>query len=64
MVEGDLDDEDSMVRIFEIAKEEGGIWGVFVALAFPGLGANADGEERQGIVSLPARQDRQKKDEG
>lgn len=25
-----------------------GIWGVFAVLAFPGLGASADGEERQG----------------
>lgn len=52
VVEGDLDDVDSLAKIFENAKEDDGIWGVFVALAFPGLGANADGEERQGIVSL------------
>ncbi|KAF8851716.1 NAD(P)-binding protein [Acephala macrosclerotiorum] len=48
VVEGDLDDPDSIVRIFENAKKDGGIWGVYSVLAFPGLGAVADGEERQG----------------
>lgn len=28
----------------------GGIWGVFVALEFPGLGADAEAEERHGKV--------------
>ncbi|KDN39421.1 hypothetical protein RSAG8_08827, partial [Rhizoctonia solani AG-8 WAC10335] len=30
------------------ATPTGAIWGVFVALEYPGLGANAEGEERQG----------------
>ncbi|KAF8514794.1 hypothetical protein JB92DRAFT_2829879 [Gautieria morchelliformis] len=47
LVKGDLDNPTSIRKIFEEA--EGGIWGVFAVLAFPGLGANADGEERQGI---------------
>ncbi|KAJ7652862.1 NAD(P)-binding protein [Mycena polygramma] len=36
-------------KIFEDAKRKhGGIWGVFCVLAFPGLGADAAGEENQG----------------
>lgn len=50
VVEGDLDDTTSVRQIFEDAKEKGGIWGVFCVLAYPGLGANADGEEKQGKV--------------
>ena len=50
IVEGDLDAPESISQIFENAKSDGGIWGVFAVLAFPGLGANADGEERQGKV--------------
>lgn len=50
IVEGDLDSVDSMRNLFEDAKAKGGIWGVFCVLAFPGLGANADAEERQGKV--------------
>lgn len=48
VVEGDLDSPESMRKVYEDAKGLGGIWGVFCVLAFPGLGANADGEERQG----------------
>ncbi|CZR52811.1 uncharacterized protein PAC_02688 [Phialocephala subalpina] len=48
VVEGDLDDPDSILKIFEDARANGGIWGVFAVLAFPGLGVVADGEERQG----------------
>ncbi|KAJ3881172.1 NAD(P)-binding protein [Lentinula edodes] len=48
VVEGNLDSVVSIYRIFEEAKSNGGIWGVCCILAFPGLGANADGEEAQG----------------
>ncbi|KAJ8096497.1 hypothetical protein POJ06DRAFT_263978 [Lipomyces tetrasporus] len=48
VVKGDLDMPDSISKIFEEAKSEGGIWGVFAVLAFPGLGADAGGEEAQG----------------
>ncbi|RDB16255.1 NmrA-like family domain-containing protein 1 [Hypsizygus marmoreus] len=48
VVEGNLDDEKSLRKVFDDAKARGGIWGVFCVLAFPGLGANADGEEKQG----------------
>ncbi|TFK61648.1 NAD(P)-binding protein [Pluteus cervinus] len=48
LVQGDLNDPASIRKIFEDEKESGGIWGVFVALAFPGLGANADAEEMHG----------------
>ncbi|KAG6872569.1 hypothetical protein C0995_008842, partial [Termitomyces sp. Mi166 len=52
VVEGDLDNVGSIREIFEDAKKKGGVWGVFCVLAFPGLGANADGEEKQGKASL------------
>jgi hypothetical protein len=50
LVEGDLNSPASIRKIFENAKdnENGGIWGVYVVLQCPGLGANADGEEAQG----------------
>jgi nucleoside-diphosphate-sugar epimerase len=50
---GNLDDPETVRKVFEHekTKEGGGIWGVYVALAFPGLGADASGEERQGKVS-------------
>ncbi|KAG0707527.1 NAD(P)-binding protein [Suillus ampliporus] len=48
VVEGDLDSPESIRKVYEDAKGSGGIWGVYCVLAFPGLGANADGEERQG----------------
>jgi uncharacterized protein YbjT (DUF2867 family) len=49
--EGDLDKRDSVRKIFVDAAADGGIWGVYAVLAYPGLGANADGEEAQGKVS-------------
>ncbi|KIP04115.1 hypothetical protein PHLGIDRAFT_76496 [Phlebiopsis gigantea 11061_1 CR5-6] len=50
VVEGNLDAPASLRKVFDDAGGRGSIWGVFVVLAFPGLGANADGEERQGIL--------------
>lgn len=49
VVTADLDSVESVRKIFEgeRTKPEGGIWGVFVALAFPGLGVDASGEEAQ-----------------
>ena len=60
VVQADLDKPESIRKVFEDAKaakserEEGvnGIYGVFVVLAFPGLGADASGEEKQGKVRL------------
>lgn len=52
VVEGNLDSPESIRKVFDDAGGKGSIWGVFVVLAFPGLGANADGEERQGIVRV------------
>jgi uncharacterized protein YbjT (DUF2867 family) len=52
LVQGDLNKPQTIRKIFE-AEGNGGISAVFVALAFPGLGARADKEERQGIVSFP-----------
>ncbi|KAJ7463924.1 NAD(P)-binding protein [Mycena latifolia] len=51
LVQGDLESAEAIRKIFEDAKaESGGIWGVFCVLAFPGLGANADGVEKQGKI--------------
>ena len=36
VVEGNLDDRESIIKIFENAKNEGRIWGVFCVLAYPG----------------------------
>lgn len=52
VVQGDLGAPASMRRVFDDAGGKGSIWGVFVVLAFPGLGANADAEERQGLVCV------------
>ena len=52
IVEGDLDNEESVRKVFEDAGGKGGIYGVFVVLAFPGLNANADHTERHGKVRL------------
>ncbi|KAI3391190.1 hypothetical protein diail_7795, partial [Diaporthe ilicicola] len=50
LVQGDLDKPDSIRKVFQdAASSEGqGIWGVFVVLAYPGLGESGDGEIRQG----------------
>ncbi|KAL1864543.1 hypothetical protein Daus18300_007558 [Diaporthe australafricana] len=50
LVQGDLNKPDSIQRVFEDARSSDGrgIWGVFVVLAYPGLGESADGEIRQG----------------
>lgn len=50
LVEGNLEEKDSIVNVFEGARTGGGIWGVFCVLAFPGMGADASGEELQGKV--------------
>lgn len=53
VVQGDLDKPDTVRRVFEDGSaQHGGIWGVFVVLAFPGLGKDPTGEEMQGKVRL------------
>lgn len=54
LVQGDLDKPDSIRKIFQDAASSGGrgIWGVFVALAYPGLGESAEGEIKQAKVRL------------
>jgi len=47
-VEGNLNAPEGIRKIFVDAKQDGGVWGVFCVLAFPGLGVNADLEEKQG----------------
>lgn len=53
LVSADLNHIDQVRTVFLEARDsvEGSIWGVFVALAFPGLGVNATQEEKQGKVS-------------
>lgn len=52
VVQADLDRPETVRKAFQDASQsEGGLWGVFIVLAFPGLGADATGEERQGKVS-------------
>ncbi|KAH8101418.1 NAD(P)-binding protein [Cristinia sonorae] len=48
VVQGDLDSEQSVRKVFEDAGGKGAVWGVFAVLAYPGLGASGDGVERQG----------------
>ncbi|KAL0576966.1 hypothetical protein V5O48_005008 [Marasmius crinis-equi] len=51
VVEGDLNSHDSIRGVFEKWKGEGGgIWGVFSVMAYPGLGKDSAGEEKQGKV--------------
>ncbi|GJE93030.1 NAD(P)-binding protein [Phanerochaete sordida] len=55
VVAGDMDDPESVRKVFkrETVGEEG-VWGVFLALAFPGLGKDAGREEAHGklVVDL------------
>lgn len=48
IVEGNMMSVESTRKVFQDAKDSGGVWGVFCVIAFPGLGAVADGEEQQG----------------
>lgn len=52
LVQGDLDKPDSIRKIFQDAASSNSrrIWGVFVALAYPGLGVSAEGEIKQATV--------------
>ena len=51
LAQTDLNDVDSVRKVFEGVSAEGGkIWGVFIVLAFPGLGADGASEEKQGTV--------------
>lgn len=50
VVEGNLENRELIGKIFEVLKKDGGIWGVFCVLAFPGMGVDASGEELQGKV--------------
>ncbi|KDQ20985.1 hypothetical protein BOTBODRAFT_51008 [Botryobasidium botryosum FD-172 SS1] len=48
VVQGDLDKPETIRKVFVDAGGEGAIYGVFCVLAFPGLGKDAEGEEKQG----------------
>ncbi|KAL7808145.1 NAD(P)-binding protein [Trichoderma gracile] len=47
-VQGDLNDAARIKEIFAQVSAEGGIFGAFIVLAYPGLGNKGDEEERQG----------------
>jgi uncharacterized protein YbjT (DUF2867 family) len=49
---GDLNDGASIRQVFADAAADGGIYGVFVVLPYPGLGKKPDNEERQGKVIM------------
>lgn len=51
VVEGDLDKSDTVRKVFEDEGGKGSVWGVFAILAFPGMKANPEPEEKQGVVS-------------
>jgi len=51
VVQGSLDSEESIRKVFvDHGGGEEGIWGVFMVLAFPGLGASGEGVEKQGTT--------------
>ena len=52
LAQADLDRPETVKKVFEDEGGKGSIWGMYVVLAFPGLGADASGEEKQGKVSL------------
>ncbi|KZO90805.1 NAD(P)-binding protein [Calocera viscosa TUFC12733] len=50
LVQGDMNDPASFEAVFR-EQGQGGIYGVFTCLAFPGLGKSADGELAQGKLA-------------
>lgn len=55
IVQGDLSDAERLKQIFAEVAAEGGIFGIFIVLPYPGLGNNGGDEERQGkVIQLPA----------
>ncbi|KAL7926139.1 hypothetical protein ACQKWADRAFT_281865 [Trichoderma austrokoningii] len=48
VVQGDLSNAERLKQIFTEAAAEGGIFGVFIVLPYPGLGNNGGDEEKQG----------------
>lgn len=51
VVQANLDIPDSVRKVFQDAAQgDGKIWGVLSVLPYPGLGVDATGEEKQGIV--------------
>jgi uncharacterized protein YbjT (DUF2867 family) len=54
-VQGDLNNAAMIREIFTQVSAEGGIFGAFIVLAYPGLGNKGDEEERQGkVVAIAA----------
>lgn len=50
IVQGDLSNAERLKEIFAEVAAEGGIFGIFIVLPYPGLGNKGGDEERQGKV--------------
>jgi uncharacterized protein YbjT (DUF2867 family) len=50
LTKGDLNDAQAVRRIFAEAAADGGLYGSFIVLAYPGLGKKRRDEEQQGKV--------------
>lgn len=53
VVQGDLSNAERLKQIFSEVAAEGGIFGLFIVLPYPGLGNDGGDEERQGKVIQP-----------
>ena len=64
IVQGDLNNAARIKEIFTQVSAEGGIFGAFIVLAYPGLGNKGDEEERQGKVGAPSYQKCRRREHG
>lgn len=51
LIQGDLNNGARIKEVFSEIAAQGGIFGAFIVLAYPGLGNKSDEEERQGKVT-------------
>jgi uncharacterized protein YbjT (DUF2867 family) len=56
VVQGDLNNTERLKQIFTEVAAEGGVFGIFIVLPYPGLGNNGGDEATQGKVSNPAHE--------
>ena len=52
LIRGNLDSRDSIRQVFVRAGGKGAVWGVYMVLAYAGLGESTEGEAVQGIVRI------------
>jgi nucleoside-diphosphate-sugar epimerase len=62
VIQGDLNNGARTKEIFSEIAAQGGIFGAFIVLAYPGLGNKSDEEERQGKVTHTCPQQDQVKE--